>query len=397
MLMRIRNFLCGWRYLMIMEESRAEAMDLIYREKLRFKHDRNTDSGVRIIMREKAAWKFMILSEEHGIACRASEVHGLPVVCSFMRRRPMIPLGILIAAVWILYSTNIVWDIKIEGNTKTSDEEIIEVLNSLGFGIGTYFPDVDFDALHSKYSAAQQDIAWLSIYMDGTVAEVQVRELWRYDREKHGDDTYANIVAECTGIVEEVNVFEGQAAVKSGELVRPGQVLISGVLEKKDGGIRYEYADGEVVCRVAVPLSAEVNTERDEKVYTGREKNEISVKIFKKSINLFRKGGIVYTSYDKISTMEQLCPFGICTLPIWIEKTVYREFDIARETISADDAAAEAMIELSRKIRDETADAELVGREVTTGFNGGVYKIDCLLTLRRDIGKSVEFTADEVE
>jgi len=89
--------------------------------------------------------------------------------------------------------------------------------------------------------------------------------------------------------------------------------------------------------------------------------------------------------------MEQVCPFGTKPLPVWIEKTVYREYQLVRETIPADDAAAEAMLELSGRIKDETEGAELVSREVTTAMEDGVYRISCLLYLRRDNGRTEEF------
>jgi len=126
-----------------------------------------------------------------------------------------------------------------------------------------------------------------------------------------------------------------------------------------------------------------------------REKHEKTVKIFKKTINLFGKGGITYASYDKISTMEQVCPFGLVPLPVWIEETVYRETVRVKETVSADDAAAQALAELSGKIRDETAEAELTAKEIRTSFENGVYRIDCLLTVRRDIGRTAVFTAED--
>lgn len=394
MLIKLRDFLCGWYYIEISRECGSKAMDILYREGISFRHHEVTEYGIRIIIRKKSAVRFMKLASESCVCYKASVVHGIPVVLDFIKHRPVIPIGLVLAGVWIMYSTHIVWDIRITGNDKTPSAEIVKTLDELGFGIGTYFPNVDFNSLHSKYLVVQDDIAWLSVYMDGTVADIQVRELYKDERYFPDDMTYANIVAECTAVVESVNVFEGQATVKAGDIVREGQVLISGVVEKKDGGIRYEYAKGEVICRVAVPMSVEIKTDRDKKAYTGREKSEKTIKIFKKSINLFRKGGIEYASYDKISTMEQLCPFGICTLPVWIEETVYREYDTAHETISADDATAEAMSELSEKIKDETVYGELLGKEVTSGFSDGIYRIDCLLTMRRDVGRTVEFTTE---
>lgn len=356
---------------------------------------RNAEGSVKIRLREKAARYFVSVCEKEDIGFTSSETYGLPVMIGFVSKRPMLAVGALMFAVWIIYSTNIVWDIRIDGNTKTSDEEIIAVLDSIGFSVGTYYPSVNLEEISEKYAAVQKDIAWLSIYMDNAVAEVQVRELYRDERPVHEANVYANVVASVTGVIEEVNVFEGQAAVKAGDVVRPGQVLISGVVEKRYGGIRCEYASGEVIARVSVPLEAVIAAERMRMMPTGNEIRGISIKIFKKTLNFFQKGGIVYPSYDKISTMEQLCLFDSIYLPVWIENTVYRETKSTKEIISAEDAAAQAIRELSEKIRAEAMNGELVGKEVSARFEDGVYRIGCLLTLRRDIGEVLEFTVNE--
>ncbi|MGN1345142.1 MAG: sporulation protein YqfD, partial [Eubacteriales bacterium] len=220
-------------------------------------------------------------------------------------------------------------------------------------------------------------------------------ELWKDERIRPQENTYANVIAGEDGIVEEVNVFEGQACVRAGELVRKGQVLISGVIEQKDGSVRYEYASGEVICRTACPISVEIQTKREEKAYTGRETTQKSIKFFKKTVNLFVNCGTLYTNYDKIDTIEQLCPLGLCALPVWIEKTTYREYDTVSCDIPVRDAAEEAMTALTEQIRAATADAELLSKNIDAGFTEGVYRIDGLLYLRRDIGRSEEFTAWE--
>ncbi len=398
MLKGLRNFLAGWRTVTFPDESRTAAMDLLARLGIGFaRRGFGEDGSVTVRMRERAVRTFLPLAREEGILCEVSEVHGLPVVLDFCKKRPMLPLGCLAAACWIAYSTHIVWDVRITGNDKTPTSEIVETLDSLGFGVGSYFPAVDFDKLHTAYAAAQHDIAWLSVYMHGTVAEIQVREMKTDQRQKHPEGVYANVVAAETAIVEEVCIFEGQAAVKAGDLVRPGQVLIAGVVEKKENGIRYEYAAGEIYGCTVTPISVKVETERTKMLPTGREKREKTVKIFKKSINLFTKGGIVYPTYDKISKIEQLCPFGLCALPIWIETTVYRETVEQRIVLTPQEAADQAAAELSEKIKAAVGDGALLEKEISSSFEKGVYTIHCVLTMRRDIGMTVEFTAKEAE
>ncbi len=396
MLNHLSDFLRGWRLLTIPPEEHTRTFDLMYRNGIPFTDEHPLpDGSITVRLRGGNSAVFQHYAEREGLSCHLGEPHGLPVVCSFLLHRPAIPLGVLLFAGWMFYSTRIIWDVRIAGAQKTEPAEIIARLGEIGCGVGDYFPAIDFNDLHAKYAASQQDIAWLSVYMNGTVAEVQVRELWRDERTHPPENTYANVLADADGIVEVVNVREGQACVKPGDLVRKGQVLISGVIEQKDGSIRYEYAAGEVICRTAHPIGAEIRTEREEKAYTGRETVKKSIKFFKKTINLFINGGTLYTNYDKIYTMEQLCPFGLCELPVWYETTVYREYEPVRQDISPEDAAEEAILSLTEQIRAATQNAELLSKTIDAGFADGVYKIHCLLYLRRDVGRTEEFPVSD--
>ena len=396
MLNRISDFVCGWRRLSVPPEERSRTFDLMYRNGISFTDEhRLPDGTVTVRLRGKNSTVFRHCADADAVAYKLGRPHGLPVIGSFLLRRPALPLGALLFAAWMFYSTRIIWDVRVEGADKTDPAAITALLDELGCGIGDYYPAIDFNDLHSRYAAAQQDIAWLSVYMNGTVAEVQVRELHADERLRPAEHTYANVLADADGIVEEVNVREGQACVKPGDLVRKGQVLISGVIEQKDGSIRYEYAAGEVICRTAHPIHTEIRTKRETKAYTGRETAKKSIKFFKKTINLFVNSGTLYTNYDKIDTIEQLCPLGLCELPVWYETTTYREYETVSQDIPADDAAEEAMTGLTEQIRTATQNAELLSKRIDTAFTDGTYRIDCLLYLRRDIGRTGEFPVSD--
>jgi len=370
--------------------------DMMSRKGICFSEEKIDEAGnVRCRVRSRDMKKILnVVGDDTVVGVSFSEVFGLPRCVSFICFRPAILLGGFVLVAWMVYSSRIIWDVRVTGNDKTPTEEIVSLLDELGCGVGDHYPSIDFNHLHAQYSAVQHDIAWLSVYMNGTVAEVQVRELYADERESHAVGTYANLVAVCDGVVEEVNVFEGQACVEAGEIVRKGQVLISGVVEQKDGSVRYEYAAGEVFCTVAEPISVEISLERSEKQYTGREITQNRIKFFKKNINLFIKGGIGYDTYDKIYKMEQLYPLGLCAVPVWFEQTVYREYAFVNRTVSAEQAAEEAISELNESIRLATADADIVSREVRTEVDEGKCRLECLLYLSRNNVRALEFTAD---
>lgn len=392
MLKWLTDFVSGWQTLTILPEERARTFNLLYQNDISFTDETRTSDGtITIRLRGKNRFRFRHFAEKDCLPYTLSDLHGLPVVLSFLRYRPAFLLGALLFIGWTFYSTRIIWDVQIDGATKTDPAEIIAHLEELGCGVGDYYPSIDFNDLHARYAASQRDIAWLSVYMNGTVAEVQVRELWHDERNIPPENTYANILAEADGIVESVNVIEGQACVRPGDLVRKGQVLISGVIAQKDESIRYEYAAGEVLCRTAQPIRVEIRTNRETKSYTGRENIKKSIKFFKKTINLFGNGGTLYENYDKIYTIEQLCPLGLCELPVWLEESRYREYETVTKDIPVEEAADEAMASLTEQIWTATQNAELLSKSVTTDFTDGVYTIDCLLYLCRDIGRTEEF------
>lgn len=395
MLRRTKDFIAGRRTVTVSKDDLCGVFDMIYKNGLRFHGERRTvDGSIRISMSERDYRSFARLAAARDIRFSASEPHGLPVVTEYLRRRPVIAVGIVLMFVWLFISERIVWDVRVTGNTKTPTPEIIEQLDTLGFGVGTFYKSVNFNQLHADYSAAQEDIAWLSVYMDGTVADVQVREKNHGPREKHADGVYANVVADRAGVVQSVNVFEGQAAVKAGDLVMPGQVLISGVVEmKEENSARYEYAAGEVICTVCEPIDVRAALTRTEKVRTGRKKTQKTVKIFKKSVNLFINGGKDMPSCDKIETVDQVSLFGVFPLPVWIDTVTYAEYVEEEVTVPAEKAANEVTAGLSEKLKTLSETGELVSKQLVSKFEDGVYSVSGAVYIDRDIGKTQEFTA----
>lgn len=395
MLRGLKKFLVGWRTVIVPKDEACEAFDLIYKNGLTFHGEmRRKDGSIRITMSEKDAVLFRSLTEARDMSVSFSCAHGLPVVKDYIKHRPVIAVGLVLALVWSFIAERIVWDIRISGNTKTSDSEIIEKLESLGFGVGTFYPSVEFNQLHADFRASQDDLSWLSIWMNGAVADIQVREEWHEKKEKHEDGKYANIVATQEGVVTSVNVFEGQATVTPGDTVLPGQVLISGVVKmKEENQVRYEYAAGEVICSVCEPIDIAVSLSRTEKQYTGREKREKTVKIFKKNVNLFVNGGKSIPYCDKIDKVERICLFDEIRLPLWVKTAIYREYTEEEVSVSPEDAAREAVSALSDTLKSLAKRGTMTEKQLDFKYENGVYRISGEVYLDCDIGQVQEFVA----
>ena len=369
-------------------------MNLLFREQIPFYKEVVHGEGVSVAIPQNEYLHFCEAAEMECIPYTVGELCGLPKWIRFIRQRPGIPAGLLVLLFWCLYSQNLIWNFEITGNTDTPDSEITELLTELGCGIGDWHPGIDFDTLHARFRAESDSIAWISVYMNGTTADVQVRESKKPDVVKETEGVYAHVIASEAGEVVIAEVKEGESAVGVGDVVMPGELLISGVIQmRKEDQYRLEYASGRVLAKVACPISVEITLEQEEKVYTGQEKREKTIKIFKKNINLFRNAGIPYTTYDTICRMEEVCLFDRWTIPVTVSTTTYREYTMETKTISPKEAADLAMKTLREKMNEAIGEGELLSQSISITQTEDAYRIDCLLYCLKDIGKTVEFTA----
>jgi len=389
------RYFCGWQSFCVAVGCRSILMDLLWQEEIPFWHERKRGDSVSVRISRSHVQKLEEAALARCMPYTMLKRGGFSELVKFCRKRPGIPAGLVLLCLWCLYSQNLIWNIEVEGCENLSETYIEEILTAYGCGVGEFYPAIDFDALHSNISAWEPEIAWLSVYMHGTTAEVQLRETKPADPYKKPEGVYANVVAAEAGEVVIAEVEEGQATVRKGDIVLPGDMLISGVVPmRKEGQTRLEYAKGTVLAKVACPITVEVTRKRLEKSYTGREKTEKSVKIFKNTINLFANTGIPYTTYDTINKMEQVCLFETWSIPVTVCTTVYREYEMLATEVSPERAAEEALMEMRQKMDASIGTGELLSQSVTvTTTEEGNCRIDCLLYLLRDIAVTEEFTA----
>jgi len=390
----IWRFLEGWAEVSVDASCRSGLVNLLWQLEIPFWREKNDEKLVSVRIRQKDLDYFVTQAEENCLCFSISGQGGIPVILGFCRQRPGLVIGGMFLLFWCLYSQNLIWRIVIDGCDTMEKREVEAILTEAGCGVGDFVPSIDFDALHAALKAQNPDIAWISVYMNGTTAEVQLRETKRPAELSHPENTYANVTAAEAGEIVSVRVYEGQAAVAAGDVVVPGELLISGIVPmKEEGRNRTEYAAGEVIAVVACPISVEVSLHREKTVYTGREIVKKSVKFFKNTINLFGNTGIPYATYDTIDMMEEVCLFDHFSVPVTIFSTVIRETETAVETITPEEAVAEAMIRLRKEMDEAVSTGEMLSRTVTTELSeDGTYRIDCLLYLLRDIAMTEEFT-----
>ena len=331
--------------------------------------------------------------ERIGFVFKIKAVRGLPSYIIRYRKRWGIAAGALIFCIVSFVSSRYIWSFEITGNNTVADYEIISLLSELGCSVGSKISEIDFDMLHNDFLVKSDNISWISVNMDGTKAKVEVREA-----KKGSTDTSekCNIIAKEDGQIDLITVVDGKAQVAIGDVVRKGDILISGVSTYREGEKNYyENADGAVFAVVNRSLFVEIEKEVEIKNYTGNKKENNVLKFFGFSINLFTNSRIQYPKYDTIVENRQIVLFDSIYLPVWIEKTIYSEYEVKKTELTESDARIKGIKEYRDRLAEITRNAELISIETEHSYEDGVYRIDCNLYCIADIAESAPFSIDK--
>lgn len=324
-----------------------------------------------------------------GITVRSDEIKGMPSFIYRYRNRVGLILGVIIAVSIIVTSELFVWDIRISGNEAMTDDEVEAVLLDCGLFRGSLINDLNTDRIELDSLIRCDKLIWLSVNMKGTVAYVEVREKIIIDQEDE-KKLPANIVARKSGKIIEMIAYSGLAAVKAGDEVKAGDVLISGVYGEKTPGVRVTRASGYVKARTVSSCRVEIQYKHSEKVYTGRVKRENTLIFFSKPINIFINHGNFGANCDKIDNEKVLELFGI-RLPIKLITTEWHEYKTVDDVYSNEEAKIIAEEKLSMSIAVEYNDADILSKRYTVTSGDNSYILSCEIVCIEDIAKVSEF------
>ena len=156
---------------------------------------------------------------------------GAPRLGAKLLRRALAAAGLLLVFLLLAWSKLYIWEIDVTGNETVSTGRILDGLRECGVDAGSFWPGITSDNLRSELLMELPELAWATVNIHGSRAEVIVRE-----RVPKPEIWYANtpvdVVAAKTGFVTEVRALNGTALVRPGSAVTAGETLISSAADR---------------------------------------------------------------------------------------------------------------------------------------------------------------------
>ncbi len=308
---------------------------------------------------------------------------GLPHIVSLYKKRIGLLAGAVVALLLILISDMFIWSFEVVGNERLSSEYVLSLLEDQGLKIGTLKESHDLSLIALNAELVCDDIAWLAVNFNGTKAVVEMRET-KEKPDMIDNTTPTNLVAKCDGQILYTEAVSGSVAVGRYDVVKKGDLLISGIVDSKAYGYKLVRSRGKVLAKtyrsftVSLPLQTEV------KSYTGKHKTSVSFSVLGKSI-LNPKAFDGFGNYDVTEKKESLCFFGTVNLPITKTVTLYREYVPKNEKVTPEKARAKALAEIADIITDELGDCEILERTESESVTESEYILTVNLNCIEDI------------
>jgi similar to stage IV sporulation protein len=206
----------------------------------------------------------------------------------------------------------------------------------------------------------------------------------------------ANLVAECEGVIAEMEIYSGVPAVTVGQAVRQGDLLVSGVYDSQSLGWRVTRAAGRIVARTQRDFTVEIPLTISEKVYSGDPIVKKTLIFFEKEIKLFKNSGILGTTCDKIEDIDGCMVGEGVSLPISVRTEYCFPYRYRSLTRGYEQAQAVAYHELERRIAQEITEGVLLRKEITPILTEDTYRLQCRVWCLENIAQQNPFTVESL-
>ena len=326
-------------------------------------------------------------AKESSMRVRLYRKTGLPFFINRYTRRPGLIFGFIIMLSILIFLSGNIWVIEVTGNENITDAEVIEAFEESGLTIGSRIKNLRLPQIESSAMLKLGNASWAAVNIKGCTAYINVRELKKTPEIETHTGT-SNIIAKKDGQIAILEVYRGSAAVKTGQPVLKGELLISGISESRLQTNLFTDAHGYAVARTDITVS----TTTDNKITTYIPTSKKVWSIYFLGLELLpsaNKNSDCYEHQSRLVINGKKLPFGI-------NYRLYTTYEEKEKTMSEEQTKLMAITEFALKSYFETQHAQIIEQDVTVTKNDGSVTINGNYFCYENIGQSVSIDIEEV-
>ncbi len=261
-----------------------------------------------------------------GIRVHILKKSGVPFLLSRYNRRLGIAIGVVLFFSVLLFMSQYIWIIDIEGNKKVTENEIRNACREIGIVTGIPKNSIYPKGEREKLMLKLDGVAWASLNIEGSRLVVNISEA----KEETEKSSYSNLIAETDGVIKKIDVVSGTVVVKVGDGVKKGDLLVSGIVETAYG-TSFVNAKGTIIAESQRYIELKEDYIQKHIIPTGKIKTKRVLELFGFKIPLFLGGET--SDFLQNKTVKTLKLFGN-DLPVKIHKNTCSFQKVKRQKYS---------------------------------------------------------------
>lgn len=297
---RILNFLKGYLIITVEGKFTERFINICIRRNILIWDVRR--SGINKVRCKIATDDFYKLRDVARITSskpRITNRMGLPFRLIQYRNRWPIFISIILFISIIYFTSTHIMSVDVTGNERIPTDQIMSELSDIGVSLGYPVSSLTPDRIRNEMIIRNNDIAWLGVNIRGCRVYIEVTE--RIDTESipHIDGDPCNLVATIDGVIDEMEVKQGQSMVVIGDAVREGDLLVSGIMDSVYGTFRSVHSYGEIYAKTIYSETQEYPLKYIQRLYSSDTHTFISLDFFGNDVEMFIRKNLGTDMYEE--------------------------------------------------------------------------------------------------
>lgn len=342
-----------------------------------------------------AASEFYTLSDaaqKAGVQLVITNSLGLPFLVKNYRRRIGFILGFAMFCFTLWYLSLFIWFVETVNLPGEYADGAAEAVYNAGIRTGVLSSSIDGTLLEFELEEKLGQFDLIKVSQLGCNAQVYFSTSGLIESTVDQGEP-CDVVASAGGEIVSIIAKTGIPLVKPGDVVYPGDILISGLFEGPEGPISMVHSYGEVTAITEHTFSTAIDYRQTVKEPTGRIVTINRIIAFGMEIPLF--SSVPKGNYSRTYEEFPLELFGF-KLPITLRREYLHELCYVEQEVSREECLRQAEEILDREMQ-RIGGIEVISTNSTVNETNGGVRVTRYVTLLEDITQKRKILLDKIE
>ncbi len=296
------RFLNGYVTVLFSGEFCEKILNLTAKNRISLWDSRLTKKGIESSLLAKDFIKLRKIIRKSDIKVHILKKKGLPFKTAKYNKRAGLIAGAVIFVLFLKIMSDFIWIIDITGNENVEKSEILSACKEIGIKEGLHKSKIHTKTDRERLLLKLDSLAWASLNIEGSRLTVNVSESKKNEKPL----PFSNLKSSADGIIKKIDIVSGNCVVKTGDAVKKGDVLVSGVIEKLSG-THFVRSAGTIIAETKRSITIKGKYKTEKTLENGKHKSKSVLEIFTLKIPLFlgQENG-KYTYEKKTETLKFL-------------------------------------------------------------------------------------------